>query len=267
MTPLLRAHRVTARHPGTDRDVLRDVSVEVRPGEILAFLGPNGSGKSTLIGVLAGHIEPRSGHVELEGRPIRSMRKRAFARRVAHLPQDPSGPEGLTVASLVMGGRHPHLGLLGVERSEDRRAVRIALEAMDLADLAQRPLERLSGGERRRAWLAMTLAQGADVMLLDEPTNALDLRHQWEVLETIARVARERGISVVAAIHDLEQAARVAHRVAVLHRGRLYEVGGPERCLREDMLRDVFGVDARVEKTDGVWRLAVNGPADPVRSL
>ena len=267
MTPLLRAERVTARHPGTERDVLRDVSIDVRPGEILAFLGPNGSGKSTLLSVLAGHIPARLGHVELGGEPLTRIRRRDFARRVAHLPQEPSGPEGLTVASLVMGGRHPHLGLLGAERPEDHRAVRAALEVMDLGDMARRPLERLSGGERRRAWLAMALAQQAEVMLLDEPTNALDLRHQWEVLDSLGRVSRDAGISVVAAVHDLEQAASLAHRVAILHRGRLYEVGPPERCLREDMLRDVFGVDAALDKADGAFRLNVRGPADPVRSL
>ena len=138
---------------------------------------------------------------------------------------------------------------------------------MGLSDLAHRPVERLSGGERRRVWLAMVLAQEAELLLLDEPTAALDLRHQWELLEVLARVSRERGVGVVAALHDLEQAAALAQRVAVMHRGRIYDVGPPERCLREETIRDVYQVDARISKEDGALRVRVHGPADPIRSL
>jgi len=145
--------------------------------------------------------------------------------------------------------------------------VRRALSATGLSDAAHRAVDRLSGGERRRAWLAMVLAQETQVLLLDESTSALDLRHQWEVLETLASAARERGISVIAALHDLEQAAALAHRVAVMHRGRLYDLGAPEECLREEMIRDVYGVDARIAKEDGAVRVRVRGPADPIRSL
>ncbi|MGH0028883.1 MAG: ABC transporter ATP-binding protein [Myxococcota bacterium] len=267
MSAILEARRVHARHPGVDRDVLRDVSLAVQPGEVVALLGPNGSGKSTLLSVLGGDLPAHAGEVRLDGRRAGSYRRRAFARRVAFLPQDPGCPEGLTVGALVESGRHPHLGFFESAGGGDQRAVRRALEAMQLGDFATRPVERLSGGERRRAWIAMVLAQEADVLLLDEPTAALDLRHQWEVIETLARVSRERGITVVTALHDLEHAAMLAHRVAILHRGRLYEAGPPERCLREETIRDVYRVDARISKEDGAVRVRVRGPADALRSL
>jgi iron complex transport system ATP-binding protein len=138
---------------------------------------------------------------------------------------------------------------------------------MDLGDLRARKVETLSGGERRRVWIAMVLAQEPELLLLDEPTAALDLRHQWEVLDFLARLNRERGLTLVVSLHDLAQAAGLAHRLAILHRGRLYAVGAPERCLTEECLRDVFAVDARVGKEDGVIGVRVRGPADPVRSL
>jgi iron complex transport system ATP-binding protein len=267
MTALLAAERIHARHPGVDRDVLRDVSLAVRPGEILALLGPNGSGKSTLLAVMGGDLAPRSGRVLLDGADARGVSRRAFARRVARLPQEPACPEGLSVAALVACGRHPHRGFFTSLGSADRTAISRALSAMGLSDLAHRPIERLSGGERRRAWLAMVLAQEAEILLLDEPTAALDLRHQWEVLDVLARASRDRSVAVVTALHDLEQAAAIAHRVAVMHRGRVYDAGPPELCLREDTIRDVYGVDARTAKEDGALRVRVRGPADPVRSL
>ena len=247
--------------------MLRDVSLQVRAGEIVVLLGPNGSGKSTLLAVLGGEIAPRQGRVLLDGADARKIPRKRFARRVARLPQEPACPEGISVGAIVACGRHPHRGPFAPQGPRDRAAIAGALAAMGLSDLAHRPIERLSGGERRRVWLAMVLAQEAELLLLDEPTAALDLRHQWEVLDVLARAARDRGVGVVAALHDLEQAAALAQRVAVMHRGRIYDVGPPERCLREEAIRDVYQVDARVSKDDGALRVRVRGPADPIRSL
>jgi iron complex transport system ATP-binding protein len=263
----LRAERVHLRHAGAERDSVRDVSLAVEPGEVLALVGPNGSGKSTLLAGFARDLVPRSGRVLLDGRDVWKLPRRAFARAVARLPQDPAYPEGLRVEALVATGRYAHRGALLPLGPADRRAIREALGALDLADLRLRAVETLSGGERRRAWLAMVLAQGAGTLLLDEPTASLDVRQQWEVLLLLGRLNRERGTTLVVSLHDLEQAAAVAQRVAVLHRGRLYDVGAPERCIRPEMLRDVFGVDADVSKDDGFLRIRVRGPADPLRSL
>jgi iron complex transport system ATP-binding protein len=265
--PLLEAERLHLRHPQADRDAVRDVTLAVHAGEVLALVGPNGSGKSTLLAGLGRELTPRQGAVRLAGRPIASIPRRQLARRLARLPQEPAVPEGLTVEALVRNGRHPHVGALAPLSPGDLAAVRAALAAMDLQDLRARKIETLSGGERRRTWIAMVLAQESEILLLDEPTAALDLRHQWEVLDLLARASRERGLTIAVSLHDLEQAAALAHRVAVMHRGRLYAAGPPERCLGEETLRDVFAVDARVSKDDGAITIRVHGPGDPLRSL
>jgi len=267
VTAFMEACGITLRHRGADRDAVRDASVEVRAGEILALAGPNGSGKSTLLAGLAGDLAPRRGRVRLDGRDLASFRRRALARRIAYLPQAPAVPEGVRVEALVEHGRHAHRGLFGARGPADRAAVRDAIDALELEPLRRRALETLSGGERRRAWLAMVLAQQPELLLLDEPTAALDLRQQWEVIERLARLNRERGLTLVISLHDLGQAAGLAHRVALLHRGRLYAVAAPERALVEESLRDVFAVDARIEKVDGATQVRVRGPADPLRPL
>lgn len=265
--PLLDARRLHLRHPRGERDVVRDVSLAVAPGEIVALVGPNGSGKSTLLAALGGALTPRTGEVRLGGTDVRRYARRALARRVARLPQEPGCPEGLTVAELVLCGRHPHRGFLSGTRDQDRAATSAALRTMGLADLRHRRVETLSGGERRRAWLAMVLAQHTDLLLLDEPTAALDLRHQHELLDLLLRVNHERGVAIVLVLHDLEHAARIAHRVAVLHRGRLYHAAAPDRAIVPEMLRDVFGVDASIDHDHGRLRVRVDGPADPERRL
>ena len=264
---LLEADRLHLRHAQADRDAVRDVTLSVASGEIVALVGPNGSGKSTLLAGLAREIAPRAGAIRFGGIPLERWPRRRLARRVARLPQDPAVPEGMTVAALVANGRHPHVGPLAPLSIRDHAAIRAALAAMDLTDLRGRKVETLSGGERRRAWIAMVLAQEPELLLLDEPTTALDLRHQWEVLDFLARANRERRLTIVVSLHDLEQAAGLAHRLAILHRGRLYAAGPPERCLSEEMLRDVFAVDTRVSKEDGRIAIRVRGPGDPLRSL
>lgn len=265
--PLLEARRLHLRHPRGTRDVVRDVSLEIGRGEIVALVGPNGSGKSTTLAALGGGLAPRAGEVLVDGVRLRRVARRMLARRIARLPQEPVCPEGLTVEDLVLCGRHPHRGWLETPRSEDRIAVSSAIRTMGLADLRHRRVETLSGGERRRAWIAMVVAQRAELLLLDEPTAALDVRHQGEVLDLLVRVNRERRTSIVLVLHDLEHAARVADRIAVLHRGRLYDVGEPERCLVPEMLRDVFGIAARIDREGCRLRVRIDGTADPERRL
>jgi len=267
MTPLLRAERLQLRHPGAERDAVRDLSLALREGELLVLVGPNGSGKSTTLSGLARTLRPRAGVVRLGDSDVWRLGARAFARRVARLAQSPIAPPGLDVEGLVAAGRHARRRLFGGASPEDRRVVHEALATMDLLDHRRRPLETLSGGERRRAWLALALAQQGEILLLDEPTASLDLRAQWELMALLGRLHRERGLTIAVVLHDLEQAAALAQRMAVLHRGRLYEAGPPEHVLREDMLRDVYGVDARVSKEDGSLRVRVLGPADPIRTL
>jgi iron complex transport system ATP-binding protein len=267
MTPSMRAARLHVRHPGFEIDSLRDVSIEVVRGEILALLGPNGSGKSTLLRTLGRELAPRSGHIVFDDADLARIPRRALARRIARLPQEPLSPEGLTVQELVEYGRHPHLGRLSPRSDHDREVVFDVLRAVELGDLRHRSLETLSGGERRRAWIAMALAQEPELLLLDEPTSALDLRHQFELLDLLARLNRERKTTIVLSLHDLEQAARIADRVALLCRGRLYDVDRPERVLTEETLLDVFRVRSKVTHSDEGLSIQILGPGDPIRSF
>lgn len=269
MSDVLRIDRVRLRHPAATRDAVRDVSLalSIAPPEILVLIGPNGSGKSTTLAALGRGLAPHAGRVLLGDRPLFELGARDFARHVARLVQAPLAPDGLTVESLVASGRHAHRSPFGRSRPDDLRCVRDALVDLDLQDLRHRPIEALSGGERRRAWLAVAFAQHARALLLDEPTSNLDLRAQHEVLSLLARLHRERGLAMAIVLHDLEHAASLADRIAVLHRGRLYDVGPPEQVLREDMLRDVYGVDARVFMNDGRVRVQVRGISDPIRHL
>jgi iron complex transport system ATP-binding protein len=263
----LRLRGVHVRHPTAERDALRDLSLSVRPGEILALVGPNGSGKSTALATLGRALDARLGAVELGGEPVSALSARRFARRVARLPQSPLHPEGITVAQLVRSGRFPHRRILEPLAEDDLAAARDAMRVADVLDLRHRRMETLSGGERKRAWLAMVLCQQTSVLLLDEPAAALDLRHQRELLALLRRLNRERGVTIVVVLHDLEHAAWVADRVAVLHRGRLYAVGAPAEVIREDTLRDVFGVEARIAlEPDGIG-VRILGPCDPERFL
>ncbi len=267
MNVMLAASDLHVRHPRQPFDALRDVDLELVQGEILALVGPNGSGKSTLLAALARDTPPRQGRVQLDGVDAWQWRRRRFARRVARLPQEPRCPEGLTVEALVAAGRNPHRGWLAPASPADRRAVAEALAWMDLDELRSRPVVTLSGGERRRAWLAMVLAQEAPVLLLDEPASNLDLRQRWEVLALLRRLNEERGTTMAVVLHDLEEAAWLAHRVAVVKRGRLYDAGPPAVVITPAMLLDVYGVRAEVRSEGEALSLRVLGPGDPSRPM
>ncbi|HWX46910.1 MAG TPA: ABC transporter ATP-binding protein [Roseomonas sp.] len=227
------------------RTAIDGVSLSLQRGEIRALIGPNGSGKSTALHVLAGLIVPSAGTVEIDGRPLRGIARRALARRLAFLPQQPAAPEEMTVERLALQRRFAHVGLLRGYRAADHQAVRWALESTGLAGLAARPLRELSGGERQRAWIAATLAQEAEILLLDEPTSFLDIGHQAEVLDLLARLAHERGVTVAMAIHDIDQAMAVADRIALLEAGQLVFDGSPHDLARSGLVEKVFRVNGR----------------------
>ena len=233
------------------RGVLHDVSFSVAEGERVGLVGPNGAGKTTLLRAVAGLL-PHDGALELRGRAVRAWPARERAREVALVRQHTDLAVDFTVAEVVGLGRAPHLGWLAPLAADDRERVDGALDAVDLADLADRPVTRLSGGERQRVALAQALAQDAPLLLLDEPTAHLDVRHQLEHVARVRALGRA-GRTVVAAVHDLGLAARFAGRLWVLDRGRLVADGPPAETLRPALLRDVFGVEAEVEPgPDGV---------------
>ncbi|MHC1560105.1 ABC transporter ATP-binding protein [Actinomycetospora sp. C-140] len=222
------------------------LDLDVLDGTVTAVIGPNGCGKSTLLRTLARLLAPKHGHVMLDGRRLDAVPSREIATVLGVLPQDPTAPEGITVADLVARGRHPHQRWFRQWSAEDEEAVAEALEWTGMAGFAERTLDTLSGGQRQRVWISMALAQGTEVLLLDEPTTFLDLAHQVDVLELVARLNRERGRTVVMVLHDLNLAARYAERLVALHRGEIAAEGTPHEVLTEDTVRDVFGLEARV---------------------
>jgi iron complex transport system ATP-binding protein len=242
----LGARDLHAGYPSASELVIEALSLDIADGEIVALVGPNGSGKSTLLRALGRVLKPKTGVVYLDGRLMREWPTREVARRLALLPQGPTLANDMTVEELVRMGRSPHQGILGILTNADELAVQQALHDTSLEGLAGRQVSALSGGERQRVWLAMALAQQPHILLLDEPTTFLDLNHQLEVLDLVRELNRQRGLTVVMVLHDLNQAARYCGRMVVLRQGRVYADGAPAAVLTPNTLRDVFGVEARV---------------------
>jgi iron complex transport system ATP-binding protein len=229
-----------------DTVVVHDLDLQLADGSFTAIVGPNGCGKSTLLRALGRLLRPTAGTVLLDGRAITSTPTREVAKVLGLLPQTPLAPEGLTVADLVARGRHPHQSWWRQWADDDEAVVAEALRWTDMADLADAPVDALSGGQRQRAWISMALAQGTDLLLLDEPTTYLDLAHQVDVLELVGRLHAERGRTVVVVLHDLNLAARYAERLVAMKDGVLVASGTPEEVLTEQLLAEVFELEARV---------------------
>jgi iron complex transport system ATP-binding protein len=245
--PVLRLRGVGRRFGGVH--AVSDVDLEVRSSEHRAILGPNGAGKTTLLRVLAGTIRFR-GEASLDGRRLGGLRRREVARLVALVPQTPVVPAAMTVAEYVLLGRTPHLSPLAPAGAEDRAAAAAALRRLDLDELAGRELGSLSGGELQRAVIGRALAQAAPILLLDEPTTALDIGHQQQVLELVDSLRREEGLTVVAAMHDLTLAAQYGDRVVLVDRGRIVAEGSARDVLTSERVEELYG--ARVRVVDGV---------------
>jgi iron complex transport system ATP-binding protein len=243
---------VTVRLGG--RPVVDRVSATVEAGDWVALIGPNGAGKTSLLRAIAGLL-PCEGSVALGGRPAASLDRRERARQLAVVPQEPETPPWLTVAEYVLLGRTPHLGPLAREGGADREAAWRALERLDLEPFVDRPLGTLSVGERQRAVVARALAQEAPIVLLDEPTAALDIGHQQQALELLDALRASEGLTLLAAMHDLTLAAQYADRVLLLAAGRIVADGSPAAVLTEAALAEHYGASVRVTTVDD--RIAV----------
>ncbi|MEU2615356.1 ABC transporter ATP-binding protein [Micromonospora sp. NPDC007271] len=228
------------------RTVLDGLDLDLPADAFTVIVGPNACGKSTLLRTMARLLTPRRGRVLLDGAAIRDLPTREVARRLGVLPQSPLVPEGITVADLVGRGRQPYQRWWRQWSTEDGQAVDRAMALADVAGLADRPVDTLSGGQRQRVWIAMTLAQDTEALLLDEPTTFLDLAHQVEVLDLLHRLRTERGRTVVAVLHDLNQAARYADHLVAMRAGAVVAAGPPREILTADLVREVFGLDCVV---------------------
>ncbi|MGA9276283.1 ABC transporter ATP-binding protein [Ilumatobacter sp.] len=229
-----------------DREVIDSLDLVVPPGRVTAIVGPNACGKSTLLRSMSRLLTPKRGQVLLDGEQVHRLPAKEVARTLGLLPQSPIAPEGITVADLVGRGRHPHQSIFSRWSTDDDIAVAAALQATETVDLADRPVDELSGGQRQRVWIAMSLAQQTDLLLLDEPTTFLDVSHQIEVLDLLTDLNRVRGTTVVMVLHDLNMAARYADHLIALTGGRLHAAGEPREVLTEDTIRAVFGLDSQV---------------------
>ncbi|MGW6455797.1 ABC transporter ATP-binding protein [Streptomyces sp. NPDC055078] len=229
-----------------DRTVVHDLDLAVPDGRVTVIVGPNACGKSTTLRALGRLLKPRGGSVLLDGQELASLPTKRIARSIGLLPQSPAAPEAITVADLVSRGRQPHQAWWKQWSDEDERAVADAMGRTDVLALADRPVDELSGGQRQRVWIAMALAQETDLLLLDEPTTFLDIAHQVEVLDLVRRLNHERGRTVVAVLHDLNQAARYADHLVAMKAGRIVAEGRPEEVVTASLVREVFGLDAMV---------------------
>ncbi|MFF7177664.1 ATP-binding cassette domain-containing protein [Streptomyces sp. NPDC008121] len=243
--PRLRAEDLTLSYD--QRTVAASLSVDIPDHSFTVIIGPNACGKSTLLTALARMLKPKAGQVYLDGAAIASYRSREVARRLGLLPQSSSAPGGITVGDLVARGRYPHQRLLKQWSAEDETAVVEAMRQTDVLDLADRPVDDLSGGQRQRVWLSMVLAQQTSILLLDEPTTFLDIAHQVEVLDLCAELHARKGHTVVAVLHDLNQACRYATHLIVMRPGGVIAAqGDPATVMTAELVEDVFGLPCRI---------------------
>ncbi|MFD5704390.1 ABC transporter ATP-binding protein [Streptomyces lasiicapitis] len=227
------------------RTVIDDLDVTIPPGVITTIIGPNGCGKSTLLRTLTRLLRPTKGTVVLDGEDIVKLKTKDVAKKLGLLPQAPVAPEGLTVADLVARGRHPHQSWLRQWSSDDADVVERALAMTGVSDLADRPVDALSGGQRQRVWISMTLAQGTDLLLLDEPTTYLDLAHAVDVLDLVDDL-HESGCTVVMVLHDLNLATRYSDNLIVMAEGSVLAQGHPRDVITAELLHEAFGLRAKV---------------------
>jgi iron complex transport system ATP-binding protein len=240
-----------AYRPG--RPVLDRLTLGVGRGRLVGVLGPNGSGKTTLLRILLRLLEPGRGEVLLAGRALRDYPRGSLARRMAYVPQETASALAFTVLETVLMGRSPHTGALGFETAADWHAAREALRLTQAEDFAERGLDELSGGERQRVIIARALAQEPDLLLLDEPTAFLDIRHQHAIYALLGRLVRDRGLTVLCVSHDLSLAGAYADDLALVKAGRVVAAGPPAEVLRADILQDVYEtpLEVRVDEATG----------------
>jgi iron complex transport system ATP-binding protein len=227
-----------------DVTILKDISMELAHSELLGLVGPNGTGKSTLMRCIDKIITPRKGTILVDGVDTAQMSSRERAKRIGYVPQGASQVFPTTVFDTVLMGRHPYFGWWSDKEDEDR--VLDVLQMMELEEFAMRSINDLSGGQQQKVFIARALVQEADILLLDEPVSALDIKHQLEVMTTVQDIVREKDISAIISIHDLNLASRYADRLLMMYGGTVFATGSPSKVLTKENLEQVYGVEAEV---------------------
>lgn len=231
-----------------DQLIVEDLNIKIPEGKMTALVGANGSGKSTILKAMARMMKPKSGNVFLDGKSIHQQATKEIAKQLAILPQNPTAPNGLMVGELVSYGRFPHQKGFGSLTKEDKEIIHWAVQVTGIASFYDRPVDELSGGQRQRAWIAMALAQGTEILFLDEPTTFLDMAHQLEVLKLLEKLNQEEKRTIVMVVHDLNHASRFAHYMVAIKAGKVMKEGTPEQVMTTDVLKQVFGIQADVIK-------------------
>jgi len=254
---VLQLQQISFGYDTTNGFSLRDVSLTVERGALTGLLGPNGCGKTTLLKLMAGVLHPQHGTIAFDGCALADIPRRELARHIAVVPQETHPAFDYRVLEMVLMGRHPHLGTFALEGPADLAIAHDALGATGTAHLAARSYMSLSGGEKQRVIIASALAQQPDVLLLDEPTASLDLAYQLEVAALLARLNRERGVTIVVATHDLNLAASICGTLVLVRGGRMLAQGTTDGVLTSDAIRQLYDVDADVRFHDRSGHLTV----------
>lgn len=231
--------------------ILKGASMEIPKGKITTILGANGCGKSTLFSLMTRNLTPDRGRIFLGKKNISNLRLNEFALKAAIVHQYNTAADDMTVERLVSFGRTPHLGLMGIQGDEDEKYVEWAMEVTNITEYRDREISRLSGGQRQRVWIAMALAQGTEILFLDEPTTYLDIRYQIEILELVRKLNREYGMTIIMVLHEINQAIYFSDRIIGLCRGKVLIQGEPDEVITSESIRELYGIGLKVTEIDG----------------
>lgn len=240
-----------------DRMIIEEMNLKIPKGDITIIIGANGCGKSTLLKVISRILPAKRGEVRIDGMDIRKEKAEHIAKKVAVLPQTPTCPDAITVRELVSYGRFPYRKVIRGMSRHDIEQVDWALEKTGLTEISDRLVTELSGGQRQRAWIAMTLAQETEMILLDEPTTYLDMAYQLDVLQLLERMNREKQLTIVMVLHDLNEACRFADQIIGLKNGKVVCEGRPADVITRENIREIYGIDAKLVMSDGGYPICM----------
>lgn len=233
-----------------DNIIIDNMNLSIPKGKISVIIGANGCGKSTLLKTIARIIKPKNGDIFINEKNIKGQKEKRIATQVAFLPQGPVCPSGITVRELVSFGRFPHQKMIGGLNVHDKEIIDWAIEETGLKNFADREIENLSGGQRQRAWIAMTLAQETDIIMLDEPTTYLDMSYQLEVLQVLEKLNKQKNITIIMVLHELNNACRFASNIIALKKGKIISEGIPKEAITKESLKEIYGINGRLQLSE-----------------
>ena len=233
-----------------NNNIIENMDLSIPKGKITIIIGANGCGKSTLLKTISRINKPKNGDIFINNKNIKNIKEKNIAKEVAFLPQGPICPSGITVRELVAYGRFPHQKMIGGLNSHDKEVIDWAIKETGLSEFSDREVENLSGGQRQRAWIAMTLAQETEIIMLDEPTTYLDMSYQLEVLEVLQKLNKEKNITVVIVLHELNNACRFADNIVGLKKGKIICEGKPIDVINKETLKKIYGIDANLVNSE-----------------